>query len=845
MKKLCLILLLCCSLAGCGRQSVDVVASDVDSDTTSWEEYHEVFDKEEEEVRAKETPSDITGMSVYDKVFAGMLPWNDSDSDRDGLTDKEELEVYGTDPLNADSVGDGLPDGYRAFGGIDKGELFLAPKEVTVGDTGVQNALMLSYEREYFGAQGQAVCAYMVEDYLGEVSVDFSEQIEKQPEGDYVAVRVNYTTGEETEVPLVDGIAKTVIEDHTIIALYNRAESALDWDAKTVRKGDVVSGYLVVNEASDRYEARIDLDLSGLEDYSVEITDMGTYLVYYISYKEGGAFRCVTLDLKHKKKYHFDRFDMEFGENMCRYCPHTEQEASMYEQLGTTPPAYSHEVSERAAYELGKCRYGTGENRGLSDGLWHTHESFSGEIHGYRYTGDCLFEFELSGLEQNQAEDFLSRINFFVEETTKEQRPNVTESGVRYYDFAVAAGGNHFDYFEVGVPQKATVLEATPISLVFQMDGVLCYVERHYTASEERYHYVEGSKSFEAYVPLEGLDKPILLRIRGDSGMSVEKGKSIEGQLSFRLCENGALCGGKRAKYSSKGKVVTYGTKELVLPSDVTDKAPEGGAERYVSNFHQAVDASPILNFPNYLNSGGLCAGFSLVTAQVYEGKKLPAQALEEIDGKTYSYDISGKELDNLLEKGGLGKVYEGDAKHFFNVPATEKEKLNDKDAAFIDFFGYYWAKANSKNGKFVSAYNFTPDFGVIDRVIEFYKSNPDRLLLCGLSKYGASHSINIYGVERDEQNPDVWYLLVYDSNYPIQRIQSDTYKGQVDMRIRVTKKVKRELFGSGVKEYFTYYYKPTSDGIEYSSDIDTDSVGGLLLQHHGLTFRDSSCNGL
>lgn len=841
--KLCLILLLCSFLAGCGRQSDDVVASEVDFDTTSWEEYHEVFDKEEEEVRAKETPSDITGMNVYDKVSAGMLPWNDSDTDRDGLTDKEELEVYGTDPLNADSVGDGLPDGYRAFGGIDKGELFLAPKEVTVGDTGVQNALMLSYEREYFGAQGQAVCAYMVEDYLGEVSVDFSEQIEKQPEGDYVAVRVNYTTGEETEVPLVDGIAKTAIEDHTIIALYNRAESVADCDAKTVRKGDVVSGYLVVNEASDRYEARIDLDLSGLEDYNVEISDMGTYLGYYISYKEGGALRCVTLDLKHIRKYHFDKFDMEFVEAMCRYCPHT-NDAYMYEQFGTTI-TYSHEVSERAAYELSKCRYGIGENRGLSDGLWHTHESFLGKIHGYRYTGDCLFEFELSGLEQNQAEDFLSRIKFFVEETTKEQRPDVTESGVRYYDFAVAASNDRFDYFEVGVPQKATVLEATPISLVFQMDGVLCYVEKHYTASEERYHYVEGSKSFEAYVPLEGLDKPILLRMQSNSGMSMEKGKSIEGQLSFRLCEGGALCGEKVAKYSSKGRVVKYEEKELVLPSDVTDITPEGSAERYVSNFHQAVDASPILNFPNYLNSGGLCAGFSLVTAQVYEGKKLLAQALEEIDGKTYSYDISGKDLDNLLEKGGLGKVYEGDAKHFFNVPATEKEKLNDKDAAFIDFFGYYWAKANSKNGKFVSAYNFTPDFGVIDRVIEFYKSNPDRLLLCGLSKYGASHSINIYGVERDEQNPDVWYLLVYDSNYPIQRIQSDTYKGQVDMRIRVTKKVKRELFGSGVKEYFTYYYKPTSDGIEYSSDIDTDSVGGLLLQHHGLTFRDSSCNGL
>ena len=33
------------------------------------------------------------------------------DTDRDGLTDREEVKVYKTDPLNADTDGDGFNDG--------------------------------------------------------------------------------------------------------------------------------------------------------------------------------------------------------------------------------------------------------------------------------------------------------------------------------------------------------------------------------------------------------------------------------------------------------------------------------------------------------------------------------------------------------------------------------------------------------------------------------------------------------------------------------------------------------------------------------------------------------------
>ena len=48
-------------------------------------------------------------------VLAGCEPAETPDSDEDGLNDDEEANL-GTDPDNADSDGDTIPDGVEAFG---------------------------------------------------------------------------------------------------------------------------------------------------------------------------------------------------------------------------------------------------------------------------------------------------------------------------------------------------------------------------------------------------------------------------------------------------------------------------------------------------------------------------------------------------------------------------------------------------------------------------------------------------------------------------------------------------------------------------------------------------------
>lgn len=64
-------------------------------------------------------PSDITGMTKSQKVEAGLNPADGSDTDFDGLTDKEEIETYKSDPLKESTAGDLYTDGYKASHGMD------------------------------------------------------------------------------------------------------------------------------------------------------------------------------------------------------------------------------------------------------------------------------------------------------------------------------------------------------------------------------------------------------------------------------------------------------------------------------------------------------------------------------------------------------------------------------------------------------------------------------------------------------------------------------------------------------------------------------------------------------
>lgn len=67
----------------------------------------------------KNTASDIDGLTQYDKYQMGLKYYDNSDSDKDGISDKEEIEIYHSDPLNPSTANDNISDGYKLNHNMD------------------------------------------------------------------------------------------------------------------------------------------------------------------------------------------------------------------------------------------------------------------------------------------------------------------------------------------------------------------------------------------------------------------------------------------------------------------------------------------------------------------------------------------------------------------------------------------------------------------------------------------------------------------------------------------------------------------------------------------------------
>lgn len=74
--------------------------------------------KKEIDSKLKNMQSDVEGMTMYDKQEMGLNPY-DKDTDNDGLSDNDEINVYGSDPLRKSTAGDFYEDGYKVNNKMD------------------------------------------------------------------------------------------------------------------------------------------------------------------------------------------------------------------------------------------------------------------------------------------------------------------------------------------------------------------------------------------------------------------------------------------------------------------------------------------------------------------------------------------------------------------------------------------------------------------------------------------------------------------------------------------------------------------------------------------------------
>ncbi len=140
----------------------------------------------------KNTPSDIEGMSKWDKHRAGLSVATGSDTDGDGLTDKEEIEVYHSDPLKVSSSGDLYSDLYKLQNGMDLSRAYPYQDTLQFAHNPCPEVKLSAQIPTDFNAvvtertdidqlSGLAVyAAYEIYNYSGKFSVDLTDVLNRE-----------------------------------------------------------------------------------------------------------------------------------------------------------------------------------------------------------------------------------------------------------------------------------------------------------------------------------------------------------------------------------------------------------------------------------------------------------------------------------------------------------------------------------------------------------------------------------------------------------------------------------------------------------------------------------------
>lgn len=263
----------------------------------------------------------------------------------------------------------------------------------------------------------------------------------------------------------------------------------------------------------------------------------------------------------------------------------------------------------------------------------------------------------------------------------------------------------------------------------------------------------------------------------------------------------------------------------------------------YVSGFDVSKDALPFANLGTYVSPGGNCAGIALITSSIFNDKSIEESATGTFKGKTYSYDISDKdEFATFFDYG----LYDYKTKTYWkdeygkNMSSLPRSSYSENDANFLDFIGYKWAEGNTTTSRGLSTGEEIL-WSEFEAVKDFFKNN-NKILNVGMSDASGGHAINAYGVQQDKDNPNIWYILVYDNNFP--NHQYGEYR--VNNWIKVVKK--NPLFGESYIEYEYYPLPEQLPDYRWTSKFTVHlgswlEVAGTIFQIHIFELYDENLN--
>lgn len=236
---------------------------------------------------------------------------------------------------------------------------------------------------------------------------------------------------------------------------------------------------------------------------------------------------------------------------------------------------------------------------------------------------------------------------------------------------------------------------------------------------------------------------------------------------------------------------------ELMQEPEDTEEVEEVKPEKpskYVSTFTRR-DIFPFPNLSTYVSPGGNCAGISELTTQVFNRVYFPKEGSTTMNDKSYSYKVTSSELDTLFDK-YLDDYKDHDYWKNTYEDLLTRENLSEADQEFIDLIGCKWADSNVKYDSQIRFWETKYDWSEMEDLLEYFE-NGDRI--CTVFFHGnITHAINAYGIEQDEDNPDIYRILIYDNNYPLGTCNGNPIKEYIEVK----KFTRKNWKGEKIEEY-------------------------------------------
>ncbi len=220
-------------------------------------------------------------------------------------------------------------------------------------------------------------------------------------------------------------------------------------------------------------------------------------------------------------------------------------------------------------------------------------------------------------------------------------------------------------------------------------------------------------------------------------------------------------------------------------------------------------------NISTKASKGGVCAGMSYVVANAYNNKFV----MDKNSEGDYTYDISDRDAfgcitpNNSVGNYRMGKILQTYANADPNDDAKidENSDVQKNDIKLIRALNYFWNYSNNElffktMGDRLSS-STERDFSEIENLIKYIKQ--DKVAIIGFyCNDGGGHAINVYKVEQDLEDENVYYLRCYDNNLPLDTYIKSVEGGYTREKTEVVIKVIRNK------------YKIKSDTYSFSYDV-------------------------